>query len=121
MRLLAELDVFPTFLDLIHAFGYRSDDVGDDFQSYCHASKDVSVRGESRTIQGMITSTEPSVEADVLGRDLFQHSLPGTQWSTYGKPLVNPAHRSLPPVPVVREPSCVDYCAAIGGIPRADM
>ncbi|MCJ1304688.1 hypothetical protein MMC08_007501, partial [Hypocenomyce scalaris] len=39
-RLLSQLDVFPPFMDLIHAFGYRSDDVGDDFQGYYHASKD---------------------------------------------------------------------------------
>lgn len=74
-RLLSQLDVFPPFLDLIHAFGYRSDDVGDDFQGYYHASKVVSVGGESRTIQGIIISTEPLPEADILSRDLFQHSI----------------------------------------------
>lgn len=74
-RLLSQLDVFPPFLDLIHAFGYRSNDVGDDFQGYYRASKDVSVGVESRTIQGIIISTEPLPEADILGRDLFQHSI----------------------------------------------
>ena len=75
MRLVAQLDIFPPFLDLIHAFGYRLDDVGDDFQDYHHTAHDVSVGSESGTVQGISTSTRPLSGDNIMDRDLFQHSI----------------------------------------------
>jgi hypothetical protein len=34
MELLSRLDVFLPFLDHIHSFGYRSNDIGDDYHNF---------------------------------------------------------------------------------------
>lgn len=52
MSFIETLDVFSPFLDILLAFGSRTDDVGDDFQGYNHAVRSQTVGEEKSIIEG---------------------------------------------------------------------
>lgn len=95
MSLLSELDVFPPFLDVVRAFGFRSDDVGDDFQGYHYSVKNIQAQGVSGRIYGIGSSTDLLSITDIIDRDLFQCSISRAQWASHGKPLVDAQYCGL--------------------------